>query len=66
MGGYVACMWGSGGVYMFGWGKLRETDHLGDKGVDGNIIFRWIFKMWDVRLWTASIWLRMGTGGGVV
>jgi len=66
MGGYVAHMRVSGGVYRFGWGKLRERDPLGDTGVDGNIIFRWIFKMWDVRLWTGSIWLRLGTGGGVV
>ena len=33
-------------------------------GVDGRIILRWIFRKWDVRAWTGSIWLRMGTGGG--
>jgi len=26
------------------WGNLRETDHLGDPGVDGRIILRWIFR----------------------
>jgi len=30
------------------WGKLRERDHLGDPGVDGRIILRWIFRKWDV------------------
>jgi hypothetical protein len=25
-----------------------ETDHLGDPGIDGRIILRWIFRMWDV------------------
>ena len=24
----------------FGWGNLRERDHLGDPGVDGRIILR--------------------------
>jgi len=23
-----------------------------------------IFRKWDVRTWTGSIWLRIGTGGG--
>ena len=32
----------------FWWGNLRERDHLGDPGVDGRIILRWIFKKWDV------------------
>jgi hypothetical protein len=45
-------------------GKLREREHLGDPGVDGRIILRWIFRKWYVGLWTGSSWLRIGTGGG--
>ena len=46
------------------WGKLRERDHLENPGVEGRVIFRWIFRKWDVGLWTGSSWLRIGTGGG--
>jgi len=28
------------------------------------IIIGWIFRKWDVGVWTGSIWLRIGTGGG--
>ena len=42
--GHVARM-GRGEVYAgFWWGNLRERDHLGDPGLDGKIILRWIFR----------------------
>ena len=31
---------------------LRGRDNLKDPGIDGRIILRWIFRKWDVRLWT--------------
>jgi hypothetical protein len=27
------------------------------------IILRWVFRKWNVRAWTGSNWLRIGTGG---
>ena len=48
----------------FWWENLRESDHLGDPGVDRRIILRWSFRKLDVEVWTRSSWLRTGRGGG--
>jgi hypothetical protein len=45
-------------------GNLRERDHLEDTGVEGRIILRWIFRKWDVGVWTRLSWLRVETVGG--
>ena len=41
---HVAGMGERRGLYRFWWGNLPERDHLGDPGVDGKIILRWIFR----------------------
>jgi hypothetical protein len=44
---------GRGEVYTgFWWGNLRERDHLEEPSVDGRKILRWIFRKWDVGVWT--------------
>jgi hypothetical protein len=53
-------------VYKVLVGKPEAKNHLGDPGIDGRIILRWIFRKWDVATWTGLIWLRIGTGGGHV
>jgi hypothetical protein len=46
------------------WEKQRERDNRGDQGVDGKIILRWIFRKWDVVVWTGLSWLRIEAVGG--
>jgi hypothetical protein len=48
----------------FWWENLKERGSLGDPGVDGSIILRWIFRKLDVGVWTESSWLMRGTDGG--
>jgi hypothetical protein len=52
-----ACTW-------FWLGNRKEGDHLEDPSVDDRIILRYIFRKWNVRVWTGSSWLKIGTGGG--
>jgi hypothetical protein len=40
--------------------------HLEDPVVDGKIALLYIFRKWNGRLWTAFIWLYIGTSGGML
>jgi hypothetical protein len=64
MGGACSA-YGRGEAYTgFLRGNLRKRARLGEPDVDGKMIFRWIFRKWDVGVWTGSSWLRIGKGAG--
>jgi hypothetical protein len=52
------------GLYKVLKGKPEGKRPLGDPGVDGVIILRYMFRNWDVQVWTGSSCIRIGTGGG--
>jgi hypothetical protein len=51
-------------VYRVVVGKPEGKRHWGVPDLDGRIILRWIFRKWDVVIWTRLSWLRIETGGG--
>jgi hypothetical protein len=48
----------------FLWESLRERFYWGDPGIDWRIILRWIFRKWDVGVWTGLSWIRREISGG--
>ena len=47
-------------------GKPEGKNHLEDPGIDWRIILKWILKLLEGCAWTGLIWLRLGTGGGLL
>ena len=64
MGGVCSAYGERRGAYRVLVGKPEvKRPLLEDPDLDGRIILRWIFRKWDVGVWTGSSWLRIGTGG---
>ena len=51
------------GLYRALVGKPEGKRPLGRPGRRWKEL-RWIFRKWDVVVWSGSGWLRIGTGGG--
>jgi hypothetical protein len=47
------------------WEIQKESDHWEDQDVGGRTVLKWILERLDGMVWTGSIWVRIGTGGGL-
>jgi hypothetical protein len=56
---------GRRGAYRVLVGNLRERDHSEEPVIDWRIISRLILRKWDVKEWTESFWLGIGTSAGI-
>ena len=62
--GNVACMGERRGVYRVLVGKPERNRTLGRPRSRWKDNIKIDFRKWDIREWTGSSWLRIGTGGG--
>jgi hypothetical protein len=63
---HVTRMGESSGTYRGLVGKREGRGQLENSDVEGRIILKWIFERLDGGVWTGSVWLRIGTGGGLL
>ena len=54
------------GAHRVWWGDPREGDHLEDLEMEGRIILKWAPNKWEGKAWSELIWLRIGTGCGLL
>jgi hypothetical protein len=47
-------------------GKLERKGHLGNLGVYGKVVLKWILEKRGVKMWTGLIWLKIGSNGGLL
>jgi hypothetical protein len=62
--GHVTSMGEGRGVYRFLMGKPEGKRPLGRPRCRWEDNIKWIFRQWNVGVWTESSWLRIGTVGG--
>jgi hypothetical protein len=48
------------------WEIQKERDHWEDQDIHGWTILKWILEREDGMVWIGSIWLRIGTSGGLL
>jgi len=61
--GHVERMGERTGPYRVSVGKPEEKRRLWTSRRKWNYNIKWIFRKWDVGVWTGLIWLRIRTGG---
>jgi len=60
-------VWARGEVHAgFWWGELRDGGHLEDPGLERRIILKMDLQEVGCEAWSVLIWLRIGTGGGLL
>ena len=64
--GHVARVGDRRGAYRVLAGRREGKRPLERSGIDGRVILRRILKTWDAEPWTGLIWLKTGTGGGLL
>jgi len=52
------------GVYRVLVGKPQVERPLGRSRRRWELILRWIFRKWDVGVWTGLMWVKAGIDGG--
>jgi hypothetical protein len=64
--GHVARTGRRGMRVGYWWKSQKKRDHLEVQDAGGWIILKWIIEGYDKVVWTGSIWLRIGTSGGLL
>jgi hypothetical protein len=64
--GHVARLGRRGMHIEYWWEVQKERDHWENEDVGGWTILKWILDRYDGMVWIGSIWLRIGTSGGLL
>jgi hypothetical protein len=64
--GHVTRMGEKRNPYRILFGKPEERDHCEDQNAVGWKLLKWILERLDGMMWIGSIWLAIGTSGGLL